>query len=1149
LLRKLSFLSILLTLSVSMALAQTASITGRITDPAGGVVPDVSVTATSVANGVATASVSNQDGYYSLPSLPPGTYSLSLQKIGFAPIRQENLKLDVQQTARIDFTLKVGTVAESIDVTAQAPILDSESSALGQVVESRQVTELPLLGRNPYALAMLVPGVRPAIGVNNLPVDQISTVAFAINGQRSTANQFLLDGAPNSAASQNQPVINATPDLVQEFKVETSNYSAEYGRASGGVFNVITRSGTNGFHGVLYEFFRNNVLNANDFFANRGGLGLAPFRYNQFGGTLGGPVWIPKVYDGRNKTFFFVSEESVRFIQGVTFTGSLPTPQQLAGDFSNTRNQAGQLVTIYDPATTVANGSAFVRTAFPGNIIPASRINPVSKNIAGYMPAPNTAGAPFTGTGNFVRNDSNVIKKDQVSYKVDHYFSDKNRVFVRYSADDTPWVRAGVYGSNVASPSAGSQTFGRRNSVIQDTQTFSPTLLATMRFSFTRLSNLRAPFSKGFDISSLGFPKSLAAQLQPASFPNITMNGYSVSSSISNVITGGLLGATDNITLGNNTSALQGTVTKMAGAHQLKMGGEFWVIQANTLQTGAASPGFSFAPTWTQGPNPTVSSTTAGNSIASFLLGIPGGSAAPAPALAMQTRYYALFFQDSFKVTPKFTINYGVRYDYETPRTERYNQFSQLDFAAVPPITVPGLNLHGALYFAGVNGAPRYNSTPDRNNVAPRLGIAYQVNDKTVVRAGGGLFYSNNWGSGSGSNNFGSTGFAATTSIVTSINGVNPIVTLDNPFPNGILSPTGASLGGATQLGQAINFYGGTVTPYAAQWNFSVQRQLPKNILLETGYTGSRGLKFQFDNQINTLSDEALALGPALRNSVANPFFGKISNGVLSTATIAQAQLLRPFPQFDGINALQSNVANSSYHALEAKVEKRYAKGLTLLFSYTYSKNIDLGIGPFSGDSTSAGGIQDYHNLHNEYSVSALDQTHRFIANAVYELPIFTKQHGFAGRILGGWEMGAIFSTYSGSPLGITQSTNNTFSQGGGQRPNWSGVSAKLSDPTPNQWFDTSQFTLVSTPYTFGNVARTLGGLRAAGLKELDMTFTKNTTIRERLKLQFRSEFFNLTNTPQFAPPGTALGANGFGVVNSQNNQPRVIQFAMKLQF
>ncbi|MEO7144931.1 MAG: carboxypeptidase regulatory-like domain-containing protein [Bryobacteraceae bacterium] len=1144
---------IVLLLSAGTASAQTASLTGRITDPGGAVVPGAAIGVQSLNTGVSNTTRSNADGYYSVNALPPGKYDITVSKDGFAPIKQAGLVLEVQQVARLDFALQVGAVSQSVEVSAQSVILDSQTATTGQVVESRQVTELPLLGRNPYALAMLVPGVRPSIGVNNLPIDQISTVSFAINGQRAAANEFLLDGAPNSAPSQNQPVINATPDLVQEFKVETSNFAAEYGHAAGGVFNVVTRSGTNEFHGDLYEFFRNDKLNANDFFANRGGNARPPFKFNQFGGTFGGPVLIPKVYNGKNRTFFFVSVEKVRFIQGMTFVGTEPTAPQLAGDFSNLRNAQGQLITVYDPATTApsANGSGFVRQVFPGNIVPVSRINPVALAISKYFPAPNQPGTPFVGANNYVRTDGNRIDKDTVSYKVDHYFNENNRFFARYSADDTPDIRAGAYGqSNPASPSAGPQIFGRRNSVVEDTQTFSPTWLATFRYSFTRLSNFRPAFSNGFDITSLGLPSSLASELSPRAFPEITVTGLGVTGSIPNIITGGVLGATDQILLGNSIHALQANTTKVLGGHELKLGGEFRVIQMNTLQTGANSPVFNFTPAWTQGPNPAQSSGSAGSGLATFLLGIPTGSAQPAPSLALQTKYYALFVQDSFKITPRLTLNYGLRWEYDTPRTDRFNQLTNFNYGATPVISAAGLNLRGALAFVGVNGASRLDSNPNRNNFAPRLGIAYRLGDKTVIRGGGGIFYSNNWGVGTGSTGFGSSGFFANTSIVASLDGVTPIVTLSNPFPNGIVQPTGSRLGAATLLGQSISFYDrGNRTPYSAQWSMSIQRQLPRNVLLEAGYTGSRGIRYpQGDTGLNQLPDADLALGNALRTLVPNPFYGRISSGILSSPTVSAAQLLRPYPQYDGLESVDLNFANSTYHALEVKVEKRYSHGLTILGSYTYSKNIDLGTGSFSGDSVSGGVIQDYNNLRNEYAPSSLDQTHRFVGNAVYELPFFKSERGFTGRLLGGWEAGAIVSLFTGGPLGISQATNNTFAQGGGQRPNWTGVSAKLGNPTVNQWFDTSQFTLAA-PYTFGNVARTLGGLRSDGLTELDLTLNKTIAIRERLKLQFRAECFNFTNTPQFQAPATTLGAAGFGVVSAQNNQPRIVQLALKLIF
>ena len=721
---------------------------------------------------------------------------------------------------------------------------------------------------------------------------------------------------------------------------------------------------------------------------------------------------------------------------------------------------------------------------------------------------------------------------------------------MRNSADVTPGARAPAFGiKDIGSPSFGPQIFARRNAVVGDTQTFSPTWLASFRLSFTRLGNHRNPFSNGFDITKLGLPASLASQLFPHAFPEITVTGMSISSSIPNITSGGLLGATDEIIANSSVWATEGTATKILGSHEIKMGVDYRTIQLNGQQTSSGSPVFSFAPNWTQGPNPTAASAAAGYGLATFLLGIPTGSASPVPALALTTKYYALFVQDSFKVTPRLTLDYGLRWEYETPRTDRFNQLTNFDYDATPPIQAPGLNLRGALSFVGLNGVSRNHSNPDYDGFAPRLGIAYRLGNKTVIRSGAGLFYSDNWGVGTTSTIFGSAGFYATTSIVTSLDGVTPIVNLSNPFPNGLVQPTGSKLGPATLLGQSIDFYDrSNRTPYSGSWNLSVQRELPGNSLLEVAYVGSRGLRYPFNVQLNQIPDSDLTLGNTLRNLVANPFYPQISSGVLVSPTVAYAQLLRPYPQFDSVTSDLSDLANSTYHALQVKFEKRYSKGLTLLASYTYSKNIDLNIGQFSGDSVSSGVVQDFNNLHNEYAPSALDQTHRFIGNVVYELPFLKNQHGFAGRLFGGWEVGAILSLYSGSPLGIQEATSTTDAQGGGQRPNWTGVSAKLSNPKVEEWFDTSQFTLAPA-YTFGNVARTLGGLRGDSLKELDMTLNKTTTIMERFKLQFRAECFNLSNTPQFADPGLSAGAAGFGAVSAQNNQPRIVQLALKLLF
>jgi hypothetical protein len=474
---------------------------------------------------------------------------------------------------------------------------------------------------------------------------------------------------------------------------------------------------------------------------------------------------------------------------------------------------------------------------------------------------------------------------------------------------------------------------------------------------------------------------------------------------------------------------------------------------------------------------------------------------------------------------------------------------TNFDYGATPPLTAPGLNLHGALAFVGVNGIPRYQANVDSNNFAPRVGLAWHVTPKTVLRSGGGLFYGTVIGIGGAPNNFGISGFDTTTNIVNSLDGVTPIVSLSNPYPNQLNRPSGSSLGPATQLGQSVSFYDrSNVTPYTIQWNFDVQRELPKSVVVDVGYVGTRGLKFPTDLLLNQLPDSALALGDGLRTQVANPFFGQIGVGVLSSRTVAQAQLLRPYPQFDQVTSAVASWAPSTYHSLQIKVEKRFAKGLTVLASYTLSKMMDIATGTFNGEALGGGAIQDFNNLAADWSVSSLDETHRLILNAVYTFPFFTNQKGFFGHILGGWEAGVVGSFYSGGPLGITSAVNGTNSQGGGQRPDWNGTNPSIDNPTPAKWFNTAVFTTPAA-YHFGNAPRTFSGARSGYTRNVDLSLHKNTHMSEKLVLQFRAEAFNLANTPIFSPPNTSFGSPAFGTVSSQANQPRIIQLALKLLF
>ena len=1137
---------------------QTAQVTGRITDQAGALVPNAAITVTNTATGAVRKATSTHDGYYTAPLLQPGQYDVAVEMQGFKPMQQSGVQLAVDQVLRLDFALVVGNLSEKVQVTSEAEILESQTAALSHLVQGKQVLDLPLLGRDPYALAGLAPGVRSSVGMNDLPVDMISQASVSINGQRGNQNEYLLDGAPNTGASQNQPILYANVDSVQEFTVDTNAFSAEYGRAAGGVFNVITKSGGNDPHFTAFEFLRNDKLNANDWFANRGGIGRPPIRLNQFGGTFGAPIVVPHLYNGHNKTFMFLSTELVRFAQGVTFSGTVPDRAQLGGDFSNLKNAAGQKIIIYDPATSRANpaGAGFIRDPFANNVIGANRLSPITSAISKYWPTGNTAGNALTGVGNYINTGANIINKNTFSTRLDHNFSDRDRFFTRYSYDDTPKISAGAYGqTNPSSPAGGTQDFTRMNAVMEETHIFSPSTIGEFRGSFSRFANHRNPFSYGFDMTSLGFSPTLVAQAGGLhAFPAINVTGYSVTASVPNTVQGGpSLGADGTIGIGMNNYALQGSVTRTFAKHTLKLGAEYRVVQFNDFQTNDSATQFTFAPTFTQGPNPVQSTATAGSALAAFLLGIPGGTTAPSPALAQQSFYAAGFVQDQWKVTQNLTVNLGLRYEVEFPRTDRFNQFTNFDNAAVPPLNAPGLNLHGALTFVGVNGVSRFQGEPDLNNFAPRVGIAWRVAPKTVIRTGAGLFYSSLTGIGNAPTVFGVTGFLSSTDVTTSLDGVTPIVTLANPFPNGVNQASGSSLGKATFLGQSIAFYDrNNRAPYSEQWNFDIQHELPKHVLFDIGYVGTHGLKLPQDRSLNQLPDSALALGDGLRQLVPNPFAGQIAIGPLAATTVTRAQLLRPYPQFQDVISSAASWASSTYDAMQVKLEKRYSKGFTITTSYTYSKAMDYTTGVFNGESiggttgSGVGGIQSWNNLKADRAPSALDETHRVIVNGVYELPFFRAQKGVLGHALGGWEIAAIGSFYSGGPIAVTSATSNTFAQAGGQRPNWTGVNPALSSPTPARWIDASQFTNAPA-YQFGNTPRTFNSLRTDGARQVDLSVHKNTNLTERLKLQFRAEAFNFANTVRFAPPNASFGNAQFGVVSATETGPRVLQFALKL--
>jgi hypothetical protein len=1169
-LRRFSCLAGLIGLTAALLFSQTdkAQVSGVLTDPSKAPIADAEVTLTSLATDAQRSAKTNSEGYYTLLLIEPGTYTLRIQKAGFQSIVQAGLKLDVAQSARLDFALSIGSVSQEVTVTASAPLLESDTSTLGQTIDNSTIVNLPLNGRNSYAFATLVPGVRAALSFTGVAYSFYTDQFVSMNGSRPNQNLFLLDGGANSNAAFNGPGFYPSVDLVQEYKVETNNYRAEFTDTTGGVVNVITKSGTNQIHGDLFEFLRNSKLVATNFFLNQAGQQKGAFTFNQFGATVGGPVVIPHLYNGRNKTFFFFSYEGLRWVQAYPVTASLPTNAQRTGDFSSTRNQSGQLITIYDPASTVAGGNGtYTRAAFPGNLIPASRQDPVAVNIMTHVPLANLPGAPYTGANNFTSDSSAPLVKDAYSPRIDHAFNDSNKFFARASINQTDTGRPLLYGKDylVATPiNAQNEYDNSRQATANYTSVLSPSTVLELSSSFVRYTLNRITPAVGYNPVNLGFPSYLN-QLQPAlspCFPVVAVSGLGVPLLASGV-GGGYIGSCGFLDDGYDNFNNYGNLTRTVGSHTLKFGGRFTAKRFNTNRNSVANSSYTFTPSLTQGPNPLAASSTSGLAYASYLLGLGSGSITTnGPGQALLYRAYGGFFQDDWKTTSKLTLNMGIRWDHASPWAERYNRVTDLNFTAASPLAVPGFNLTGGLEFPGINGLSRGQYNSSWGDIAPRFGFAYMVKPQTVLRGGFGIFYGPPTPNAFNGNSIPISGYQSSTAWVGSIDGLTPTNYLSNPYPNGFTRATGSSLGLGTLLGNAIvGLDRNHLDPQSYQWNFGIQQSLPWQFVLEAAYAGSRGLHLDGDLNYNALPDQDLALGSKLTTKVANPFYGLLPAGsALNTPTISYGQLLLPYPQFSAVTAGDASYGSSIYHALEVTVRRRVANSLSILASYTFSKLIDDVPNPtetgFPGESITGTAFQDPNNRASERALAPFDAPQSFTLNAYYDLPFghghsLLANKGVLTQVLGNWRIAAINTYRSGVPLGLTMASSTLGSFEGTQRPNWNGdtqtVSGSIADRLTD-YFNTAAFT-APAPYTYGNVGRLISSLRGPGIVNLDISLDKEFSIYEQVKLQFRAEAFNSLNHPQFGLPGTVIGSSTAGVISQQVNLPRDIQFALKLIF
>ncbi len=1101
------FLTTLLLCSGAMSAQTTATLSGTTLDRSGAAVPGATITVVSQETQLTREAMSDNSGTYNVPLLPPGVYSIRVEKTGFKPIQQANVRLEVNQTARLDFNLDIGAVSEVIEVTAAPPLLDSDTSAIGQVIENRQVQELPLNGRNFVQLAILGPGVN-GVGYSSAgtimsgarPDDSRPGSELFSNGNREGANNFLLDGVDNNDRLTLSITLRPSVEGVQEFKIQTSMFSAEQGRSPGATVNVVSKSGTNLFHGSAYNFLRNATLDARQYFAPAG-QDKPAFKQNQFGGSFGGPAI-------KNKLFFFGNYEGYRRRLEEASVRTVPLAAVRTGDFSAVRD-------IYDPFSTrlqAGTASGRVRDIFPGRQIPVSRFDSVTSRLIQAYPAPQRAGLANNYTAVLGRS----VDWDQGDGRVDWNASSKDLVFGRFSRQDTLDTRPSTFPNSTIPgfPSnpvslgnedsfAGQSFLKAYHTVAAWTRTWTPTFVMEARMGFSRF-NLNFTQEGATEGAQLGEKLGVRNSNQgPQSdgIPIVSPADY----------TG--IGQTRSLPIIRIQNTFNPTVnfTKVLSRHTLKFGADIRRRQLTEFQTNRGNGRFNFNRNFTTDPNNTGST---GDSMASFLLGTAATIEQDFTLawVGMRGTEFGYFMQDDWRVNSRLTLNLGLRYEYFTPYNEVANRFSNFDIAT------------GRLLIAGFNVGPRAGVLPNFDNWAPRAGFAYRLSNRTVLRGGAGIFYAVQGNGGAALRLFRQLPFGPINAVSIDQFSSNPQRVQDGlaPIPNlDFAQVTGPNpVGSFTAI--PSDFKSGRIM----QFNFQVQQDLGFNTVMKVGYVGNLGRRLD-----NTYDYNQAIPGPG-PIAQRRPLF-----------SIAPGVVTANFNPTDG---------RANYHSLQASAEKRFSQGLSFLAAYTWSHSIDNVANQFGGAAN--GPLpQDPRFRNNDRGSSGFDLRHRFTTSANYELPIGKGKrvdlNGFGNAILGGWQTNAIFTWQTGLPFTPVLATS--VSNSGGSRPDYL-RSAVLDDPDRARWFDTSFNTAGgawATPaqFTYGNGGRNI--LYGPGRVNWDFSLFKNFPIGERFNIQFRSEFYNMLNTPQFGLPNATIGSPAAGTITGLSGNNRQIQFALRLSF
>ena len=1130
-----------------------AILTGTVTDPQGAAVPAAKIELKNIETNVSTATQTNGAGVYASPPINPGQYTVTVTATGFKAAVENRLELRSSDRKAVDFKLQLGAASETVTVSAEAPLLDNVSASRSNTINQSLVESVPTYAKDVFQLVRYSAGSTGGTTVR--PFDGGDNGASILGG---TNNEVLLNGSPNTYRESTGAAntISPPPDTVGEVKIITNVYDAELGRTGGGVISVSIKSGTNGYHGSFGWLMRNPALNANTFEANATGAPNASFRMNEPGLELDGPVRIPKLYDGKNRTFFTYGIDVYRDNRPTGNTLTSPTSLERIGDYSKTyvAGTSGPTISIYDPATTVQNNDgSYTRTAFPGGVIPPNRVNPIASNIAKFYLAPNQiAGRTQPNVGVYPNYDHEPF--DSQVFRLDHTISTNETAFITFSRDlrgQTNGGGAGLPAFEAQNTQFASNSFehyrGNIGANINLTSVLSSSLVNTARASWNRHVFAIKYYALGYDPAKLGFPSSLTGQLQTVAFPQISVANYFT-----------LGGGNGTLNFSNNF-ATGDTLTKTLGKHTLKFGGEF-----RNLMNNQSSPPSSFVISATAGftqANPLVANAQSGDAMASFLLGYPSAVSSSFNSFPAQGQhYYSAFAQDDWRISKKLTLNLGGRWEYESPITDRFNAAirgfdatttSKLGSATGPSIT-------GGLLFATASNRIPYQK--DLNNFAPRVGFAYQVRDKMVIRGGWGLTFTPT------ADVAPTTGFSYSTAPATSVSaaGIVPLTAsgcagsscgfLTNPFPTGILAPPGRSLGLLTNVGQAVSFISPTrVMPYSHVVSVGVQYQLPFRSVIEVSYNGrfGRSLPTSYNrNSVNAAQYQQYGASLTGTN-VANPYAGLLPGTSLNGATMTLQQSLLPYPQYTGVTETNMPLGTSRYNSVVFQFEKRLSQGLSVSLNGTFGRSF----------------------TYNSYLNNGIDAPGQFITRDggtpprtinlifTYTEDVFRHQSRLVKTVLNGWQVSGYTQWVSGALLNVSGAYTT-------------GLDPTIENPTFSRWFNTCTLNLnnntrqscasatepaawmIQKPFTLNTQpVPQWNGFRGRSVPEVSLSFFKAFKIRERAKFELRMDADNATNQPTFGAPNLTATSSLFGVTTLTQGfsyssiGPRQIQLGAKISF